>query len=122
MIIKSCQFTSAVITSDGQTIYAVGTDGYMRELKKGSIDRELMFLPNGVDCLALSNSDMMLFASGNAGMAYSIKLPFLDSVKYLECPVHSSTVHHVSSTQNKYHKNFLANNLRRCKFPATTNT
>lgn len=97
MIIKSCEFTSAAITSDGEEIYAVGTDGYMRKIKKGSVDRELMFLPKGIDCLALSNSDMMLFASGNDGIAYSIKLPFLDSVKYLEFPIHASAVHHVSN-------------------------
>lgn len=77
-------------------IYAVGSDGYLRQLKQGSVDRELMFLPNGVDCLVLSNSDMMLFASGNEGIAYSIKLPLLDAVKYLEFPVHSTTVCHVS--------------------------
>lgn len=95
MIIKSCQFTSAVITSDGETIYAVGTDGYMRNLRKGTVDRELMFLQNGVDCITLSNSDMMLFASGNEGTAYSIKLPFLDSIKYLEFSIHASSVYHV---------------------------
>lgn len=96
VIVKSCQFTSAAITSDGQFTYAVGTDGYLRHLKQGNIERETMFLPNGVDCLVLSNSDLMLFASGNEGVCYSIKLPFLDSVKHLEYTIHCTTVDHVS--------------------------
>lgn len=95
MIVKSCQFSSAAVTGDGEVVYAVGSDGYVREMRKGSIDRELMFLPNGVDALTLSNSDMMLFASGNDGTIYSIKLPILDSVKYLDCAVHSMPVYHV---------------------------
>lgn len=78
-------------------IYAVGTDGYLRQLKQSTVDRELMFLPNGVNCVTLSNSDMMLFASGNEGVVYSIKLPLLDSVKSLEYPVHCTAVSNVSS-------------------------
>lgn len=117
VIIKSCQFTSAVITSDGETIYAAGTDGYLRDLKKGSVERELMFLGNGVDCLTLSNSDMMLFASGNEGTIFSIKLPFLDTIKYLEFPIHCSSVYHVSlikllSNQINQHPFLDANLLR----------
>lgn len=117
VIIKSCQFTSAVITSDGETIYAAGSDGYLRDLKRGSVERELMFLGNGVDCLTLSNSDMMLFASGNEGTIFSIKLPFLDTIKYLEFPIHCSSVYHVSlnlKLLSKAHQSiFLDANLLR---------
>lgn len=96
VITKSCSFTSVAITSDGASTFAVGSDGYLRELIGGNIHREVMLAENGVDLILLSNSDMMLFASANNGVVYSIKLPILDVAEYQEFAVHSCTVNRVS--------------------------
>lgn len=97
VITKSCSFTANAITSTGSSTFAVGSDGYLREFIDGNLHREVMLAEGGVDTILLSRSDMMLFASANKGVVYSIKLPILDAAEYHEYAVHCCTVTNVSS-------------------------
>lgn len=91
-IIKSCVFTDTAMSSDGKSTYAIGSDGKVRELKSSVINRDILITKSGLDAIVLSNSDMMLFATGNNGIVYSIKMPIMDVAEYIEYNVHSCVV------------------------------
>lgn len=95
-IIKSCLFTDTAMTTDGKSTFVVGSDGRIRELKSSVIHRDVLVTKSGLDCVALSNSDMMIFVTGNFGIIYSVKIPILDNAEYLEYAVHNTTVTKVS--------------------------
>ena len=95
-IIKSCQFSDAKMTNDGKSVFAVGSDGRIREIMNCNIHRDVVLTKKGVDKISLSNSDMMLFATSNEGTLYSVKLPILDNAEYIEYSVHCTTISHVN--------------------------
>lgn len=91
-IIKSCVFACTKMTTDGKSTFAVGSDGRVRELMSSTVHRDVMVAQQGLDCVEVSNSDMMLFVAGNNGAAYSVKLPILDFAEYNEYVVHCTKI------------------------------
>ncbi|XP_045476478.1 cilia- and flagella-associated protein 57 [Harmonia axyridis] len=103
-IIKTCPFNDCVVTSDGKSTSAVGKDGHIRELVNSAVYRDVVLLNNSpLDCIVLSRLDTMLFVSGNNGVVYSVKLPLMEKLEYLEFTMHSSTVTNMLiSSNDKY--------------------
>lgn len=95
-IIKSCQFASVSMTNDGKSVFAVGSDGRIREIMNCNVQRDVMLSQSGMGCIILSHSDMMLFVAGNNGTLYSVKLPILENAEFSEFVVHSTKITHVS--------------------------
>lgn len=94
-IIKSCAFSDVVTSSTAKSFFAVGSDGFIREIRNGNIHREVMVYGGALDTVVLSNSDQMLFVSGNDGIVYSVKLPILDNAEYMEFAGHSTLIQRV---------------------------
>ncbi|KAK4873590.1 hypothetical protein RN001_012950 [Aquatica leii] len=91
-IVKSCAFTGVAAGSTGKYSYAVGSDGYIRQIAESNVQREVLVNKLGLDAIVLSNSDQMLFVTGNHGVVYSVNLPILDVAQYLEFGGHCTTV------------------------------
>lgn len=96
-IIKSCQFADVNMTNDGKSVFAVGSDGRLREIMNCNVHRDVMVTSTGLDTVLLSNSDFMMFVTGNGGVVFSVKLPILDNAEYQEYIVHSTKITHVSN-------------------------
>ncbi|KAI4457029.1 cilia- and flagella-associated protein 57 [Holotrichia oblita] len=102
-IIKSCQFADVNMTNDGKSVFAVGSDGRLREIMNCNVHRDVMVTSSGLDTVLLSNSDLMLFVTGNSGVVFSVKLPVLDNAEYQEYTVHSTKITHTAITyDDKY--------------------
>lgn len=92
-IVKDVSFTGAVVGSDEKVNYAVSTDGYIRLMKDNyNIHMEVNLTGGSLDNVVLSRSGQMLFASGNDGMVYSIRMPLTDSADKLEFIAHNTKV------------------------------
>ncbi|KAK5641374.1 hypothetical protein RI129_009921 [Pyrocoelia pectoralis] len=91
-IVKSCAFSGVAVTSDGKFSYSIGSDGNIRQITNGNVHREVSVTKTGLDSITLSNSNQMLFVSGNEGTIYSVHLPILDTAEYLEFGGHCTSV------------------------------
>ncbi|XP_031354286.1 cilia- and flagella-associated protein 57 [Photinus pyralis] len=91
-IVKSCAFSGVAVTSDGKFSYSIGSDGHIRQITNANIYREVLVTKDGLDSIVLSNSNQMLFVSGNEGTIYSVQLPILDTAEYVEFGGHCATV------------------------------
>ncbi|CAH1154655.1 unnamed protein product [Phaedon cochleariae] len=92
-IIKSCQFKGVAVTRDGRSIFAVGTDGRVREMVNSNVQRDVVLTTNSaLDGIALSALDSMMFVTGNGGTVYVVKLPLLEKAEYAEYTMHSKVV------------------------------
>lgn len=55
--------------------------------------RDVVVVPSGgLDAIALSQLDTMLFVAGNNGTIYSVKLPLLEKAEFLEFMMHKRTI------------------------------
>lgn len=90
---KDVSFTGAVVSPDEKTNYAVSTDGYIRLMKDNyNVHMEVNLTGGNLDNVVLSRSGQMLFASGNNGMVYSIKMPLTEVADKLEYIAHNANV------------------------------
>ncbi|CAH2006904.1 unnamed protein product [Acanthoscelides obtectus] len=92
-IIKSNNFKSAAISKDSRSIYAVGTDGHLRELMNSNVYRDVVIADHQtpLDAVVLSALDTMLFVSGNQGVIYNVKLPLMEKAEFIEYMMHSNS-------------------------------
>lgn len=91
-VLKSCAYSSACVSTDSRTIYAVGNDKTLKEIVDGQILRELPFecVPTQV---MLSHSGKMMFIGTSNGSVLSMKFPFgTDAGVNTEHQAHSSQV------------------------------
>ncbi|KAL7750132.1 hypothetical protein RI367_004304 [Sorochytrium milnesiophthora] len=92
-ILKSCGYTCVVCTTDGKTLYAVGSDKMLKEISEAQIVRE-------VECnttltqVELSQNNRMMFAATATGSVRALKFPFMltDNGDFQEHEGHSSAV------------------------------
>lgn len=96
IIMKQCEFKGVAITTDGKSIFVVSNDGHIRELMNSNVHRDVLVIASGLDGIALSRADQMLFVSGNRGTIYNIKLPLLEKAEYVEYNLHADLVTQVS--------------------------
>lgn len=91
-ILKTCSYSSACMSTDSKTIYAVGSDKNMKEIMDGQIIREVES-----DCVmtqvVLSHSGKMMFVGTTSGAIRSMKFPFnSDAGAFQEHQAHSEAV------------------------------
>lgn len=92
-IVKDVSFRGAVVSPDEKTNYAVSTDGYLRLMKDNyNVHMEVNLTGGTLENVVLSRSGQMLFASGNDGIVYSIKMPLTESADKLEFISHNTKV------------------------------
>ncbi|XP_037969047.2 cilia- and flagella-associated protein 57 [Plutella xylostella] len=92
VVLKTNQFTACAIQSNGKTMYAVGTDGEIKEIGLSTIRRNLSLIGCALDTCVLSRSDLMLFITGGDGGVCSVQLPLLDKAIYNEFHMHNIKV------------------------------
>lgn len=78
--------------SVGKTTYAVGTDGEIKEIGLNTIRRNLGLIGCGLDTIALSRSDLMLFITGGEGGVTTVQLPLLDKANFNEFHMHNQKI------------------------------
>ncbi|TPX41520.1 hypothetical protein SeMB42_g05538 [Synchytrium endobioticum] len=91
-ILKGCGYSSAVCTSNGKKIYAVGSDRMLKQITDSAVTCE-------IDCglvltqIILSHSGRMMFAGTSSGTVRSMKYPLSgDASDYQEHEAHSGAV------------------------------
>ena len=89
-VLKSCQYTCAVCTSDARSIFAVGSDRKIKEISDGNINKDVETGDHAISQIVLSHSGRMLFAATDAGTIRSYKFPL--NGEYTEIQVHSAPV------------------------------
>ncbi|KAJ1523827.1 hypothetical protein ONE63_010385 [Megalurothrips usitatus] len=104
VITKSCGYSDICVTTDGKSIYSVGSDGYIKEMTGSQIVREVVvgdvkkMDSVKLDAVVLSRSNLMLFTAGLHGVIYSVKYPLTDPAIYGEYHVHYGDVTHMRLT------------------------
>lgn len=91
-IIKVCQFSGLAITNDGKSNFAVGSDGRVREIVNSNVYNELKITSNSLECMAMANSDAMMFTAGNNGTVYSLLIPISDTSCTNEYSIHNKKI------------------------------
>ncbi|KAL0279228.1 UNVERIFIED_CONTAM: hypothetical protein PYX00_000834 [Menopon gallinae] len=88
-------YTDCAITSDGKFIYAVGSDGILREITESLIIRTIEFNQKTPEKIVLSRSDVMMFLCAEAGSVLSVKIPINIPVEFASFYFHYSRVSHM---------------------------
>lgn len=90
----SISVTSELFSS-GKTIYAVGSDGEIKEVMNGVVRTAQLVEKEGLNGICISNSDLMLFLTGSTGIIYSLRLPIKETPDFVEFSMHSDIVNEV---------------------------
>ncbi|KXS19851.1 WD40 repeat-like protein, partial [Gonapodya prolifera JEL478] len=94
-IVKSCNYTSAVLHPDGRSLFAVGSDRTLREIVESTVVREIESDVVYTQ-VAASHNGKMLFAGTAGGCVRAIKFPMAPgdtkSVEYAEHMAHAGAV------------------------------
>ncbi|EDQ92382.1 uncharacterized protein MONBRDRAFT_13840 [Monosiga brevicollis MX1] len=96
-VLKSCSYTSAVFASDGDAIYAVGSDKTIKELRGGEVSLEA---PAGDDVvadavltqLAVAGNGTMVFAATGHGTVRSFQYPLTNPAEWASVPAHHGNI------------------------------
>eukprot|EP01137_Pigoraptor_chileana_P030194 Opistho-2@16441 len=102
-VLKSCSYTSAVVSGDGKTIYAVGSDKTLKEISDSQIVRDVDAKDTVLTQVSLSRSGRMLFTCAASGTVRSIKFPLTSPGEWQEHYAHSGSVTRMLiSTDDQY--------------------
>ncbi|KAJ3198976.1 Cilia- and flagella-associated protein 57 [Entophlyctis luteolus] len=81
-ILKNCSFTSAVCSSDGKSLYAVGNDRLLKEITDSAVSVQIESA-DAMTQVAISHSGRMLFAGTTRGTVRAVRFPLsADSAGY----------------------------------------
>eukprot|EP00002_Diphylleia_rotans_P000166 TRINITY_DN1008_c0_g1_i4.p1 TRINITY_DN1008_c0_g1~~TRINITY_DN1008_c0_g1_i4.p1 ORF type:complete len:1179 (-),score=303.89 TRINITY_DN1008_c0_g1_i4:414-3950(-) len=88
-VLKTCNYTCAVITPDSRTTFAVGSDKKLKEISDSQINKDF---DTGIALtqVVLSHSGRMLFAGTESGSIRSYKFPLTGEFQEHQC--HSESV------------------------------
>lgn len=76
---KGIEYRSLAITHN-KSIYVCTNTGVFREIHKSDVVREISpIYSDPLSCVALANSELMLFMSSEMGHLYNVQIPFLDA-------------------------------------------
>ncbi|KAH9271594.1 hypothetical protein BASA83_006204 [Batrachochytrium salamandrivorans] len=90
-ILKTCSYNSAVCSSNGKVVYAIGSDKYIKEITESTVTKE--FESNTVlTQIAISNSGRMMFVGTTTGAIRAMRFPFGDQFDYQEHQAHSAPI------------------------------
>ena len=74
-VLKSCQYTSVVASTDARSIFAVGSDKKLKEITDSQTSKEFYSDDCCLTQVCLSNTGRMLFAATDKGAVRSYKFP-----------------------------------------------
>ncbi|KAJ3096593.1 Cilia- and flagella-associated protein 57 [Phlyctochytrium planicorne] len=91
-ILKSCNYTSAVCSINGKSVFAVGSDKVLKEINESTVTCQVE--TNAVlTQVAISHNGKMMFAGTSTGQIRSLKFPLTgDSEDFQEHQAHSGAV------------------------------
>ena len=91
-ILKNCNYTCAVASSDGKTVWAVGSDRILKEISDSVVTREIDYAIN-LSQIIMSNSGRMMFAATQSGTLRSLKFPLpSDGSEFAEHQAHTGSI------------------------------
>ncbi|CAL1538634.1 unnamed protein product [Lymnaea stagnalis] len=91
-VMKSCNYTSVVITPDGKTTFAVGSDKTLKEIADSHVLREVPAGDMTLSTVAMSHSGRMLFAGTVKGALWSMKFPLAVPGDWTEYQGHGAAI------------------------------
>ncbi len=91
-VLKTCQYTSVTLSSDGKTSFAVGSDKTIKEMADSQILRDVPANDTVLTSIVLSHSGKMLFASTGSGSIRAIKFPLTLPGEWQDYTGHSGLV------------------------------
>uniref|UniRef100_A0A6Q2XMB8 Cilia- and flagella-associated protein 57 n=1 Tax=Esox lucius TaxID=8010 RepID=A0A6Q2XMB8_ESOLU len=91
-VLKSCSYTGVAISSDGKSIFAVGTDRTLKEIQDCQILREVAADDVAYTSIAVSRSGRVLFAGTAIGTVRAIKYPLSIQKDWIEYQAHAGAV------------------------------
>ena len=97
-VLKSCQYTSVVASTDARSIFAVGSDKKLKEISDSQTSKEFYCDDCCLTQVCLSNTGRMLFAATDKGAVRSYKFPLTGEFQSYEC--HGGAVTRVRISYN----------------------
>ncbi|XP_056146428.1 cilia- and flagella-associated protein 57-like [Lampris incognitus] len=91
-ILKSCSYTGVAISSDTRSIFTVGTDHTLKEIKECQILREVSSDDVAYTSIAMSRCGRVIFTGTSSGTIRAIKYPLSIHRDWIECPSHCGPV------------------------------
>ncbi|XP_014256263.1 cilia- and flagella-associated protein 57-like isoform X2 [Cimex lectularius] len=88
-------------SKDGNLVYIVGTDGTLKELCNGEVERSFNLHQWSLYTVALANSNDMMFVAGENGAVLSIAYPISTKIYCEEYIMHTSPVKKVIVTHRE---------------------
>lgn len=77
---KGIEYRSLALTKDLASTFTVTQNGLIREMANSEIVREVKVQDrNPLTCIALSRSDLVMFAGTEHGQLFNVQIPFLDT-------------------------------------------
>ncbi|EEB15572.1 conserved hypothetical protein [Pediculus humanus corporis] len=89
---KGFSYYDIAVTTDGSTIYAVSSDGSIKEIRGFNIARSINLNLNNIKNIVLSRSNLMMFVSAGTGTVASVKFPIEKPPEIILQKLHSSAV------------------------------
>lgn len=91
-VLKTCQYTSAIPSPDGKTIFAVGNDRTIKEINEQQISYDPQLDSSGVQ-ITVCHQDKVLFVGLDNGTILSMKYPLdPEHLRWNEIQAHSSNI------------------------------
>ncbi|XP_047106932.1 cilia- and flagella-associated protein 57-like [Schistocerca piceifrons] len=94
-IIKSCVFSGITVFSYGGSLFAVGSDGKLREISDSEVINEVDICEQ-LDCITITHDNSVLFISTSSGTIFSYPLPLTETPHPRKQAIHNHSITRVS--------------------------
>ena len=96
-VLKSCNYTSAVLSPDNEAVFAVGSDRTLKEIRGGEVALEAKagneVVPDAVlTQLVLGANGRILIAGTGHGVVRSYKLPLTEPAEWTNLNAHDGAI------------------------------
>jgi WD40 repeat protein len=105
-VIKSCSYTCAISSVDGRSLYAVGSDKIIKEIRDSQVVKEIdsdVILTQ----ITFSHSGRMLFAGTATGTVRALKFPFSEESSRSEYQEHQAHAAAITKIRVSYDDQYL---------------
>ncbi|XP_049771839.1 cilia- and flagella-associated protein 57-like [Schistocerca cancellata] len=98
-IIKSCVFSGITVFSYGGSLFAVGSDGKLREISDSEVINEVDICEQ-LDCITITHDNSVLFISTSSGTIFSYPLPLTETPHPRKQAIHNHSITRMCITEN----------------------
>lgn len=92
VIVKGVVLNSVALTADGSTVYCVGNDSRIREIRENAVIREYSLRDNEMELMTMGRDDFAMFVTSPGGVIVSLKYPLQEPLDSTEFHLHSADV------------------------------